>query len=79
MSNKIACSKGHIYDLSTLRGRWEVKGKNIGDKCPMVMSYDRMFGTQYCNCLLKKLSNENTITHRGKPYKIPNNAIQKRR
>lgn len=69
-TEKIACSRGHSYDLNTSRGVWESKGKRAGDRCPMVMSYDRMFGNCYCQRILKPVDDKGNITIRGKEIKI---------
>jgi len=51
---KLVCSRGHIYDNTTLFNQH----LKAGDRCPMELSYDRLSGSTYCRRKLKEL-NEN--------------------
>ena len=55
---KLICSRGHILDPTNVSQR-VAYGDNrlvVGGRCPMVMSYDRMQGSTYCQRVLKKVS-----------------------
>lgn len=47
---KLRCSRGHEYPLNDIRYRHFEKGM----RCPMQMSYDRMFGSVYCRRILQE-------------------------
>lgn len=67
---KISCSRGHIYDLDTFRGKWDAAGKTAGCRCGMVMSYDRMTGSTYCGRILKEIDKNGCIEIRGKKIQV---------
>lgn len=57
MSKILICSRGHIWKTKTLADRFAHGGKKDGDRCPMVMAYDRVDGTRYCGRVLKEQKN----------------------
>lgn len=51
---KIECSAGHKYDISTLAGRMQCGDRKPGQRCGMVLTYDRMYGSTYCRRILRE-------------------------
>lgn len=49
----LVCSRGHVWKTDTVGDRFTHGDKKAGDRCPMVMAYDRMSGTTYCRRILK--------------------------
>lgn len=56
----LVCSAGHELNTKTktfqLRNRWRDKKK--GDKCRVLIRYDRMHGSSYCERRLKVKDDE---------------------
>jgi hypothetical protein len=50
----LVCSRGHRFDTTDIGQRVSFGDNHlvVGARCPMVMSYDRMTGTEYCRMVL---------------------------
>ena len=48
----LICTRGHKFDTS--KNIWH-RGLKPGDKCPMLLSYDRVGGSSYCGRVLREL------------------------
>ena len=52
---KLICSREHLFN--TNKDIWNKELKS-GDRCPMVISYDRMSGVKRCKRILRELKKE---------------------
>lgn len=50
----LVCSRGHKFDTenSSHRITWGDHRLIVGGRCPMLMEYDRMSGSEYCRRVL---------------------------
>jgi len=56
---KLKCSAGHRWDCDKASDRWWKGIKKPGDRCGMVVSYDRIGGTVRCRRVLREDANTN--------------------
>ncbi len=49
----LICKRGHKFDTEI----FVHNTKKEGDKCGMVLTYDRLTGSTYCQCTLKDIDN----------------------
>jgi hypothetical protein len=58
----LACSAGHEWETDHIQTRMNHGDLKPRDRCPMLMSYDRMSGSTYCRRILKERKNGNNIS-----------------
>ena len=54
---KLECSRGHQFDTTDMGQRVAFGDNNLreGGRCQMVLSYDRVYGTERCRRVLHKV------------------------
>ncbi len=48
----LVCSRGHKFDTNDSQDSFYHPYVKDGTRCPMLMSYDRMSGSEYCRRIL---------------------------
>jgi hypothetical protein len=54
----LVCSRGCVWNTNDLQTRMNHGDLKPGQRCPMVISYDRMSGSTYCQRILKEKSDK---------------------
>jgi hypothetical protein len=67
----LVCSRGHEFNTENIGHRvtWGDNRLIKGGRCPMLMSYDRMSGSTYCQRVLKEKVENDEVRKMSKPGK----------